>query len=196
MHFVPESIEVTTRGGLQVLLREVNRSDEKRALAAFDQLSVDTIYQRFWSNLVTLNRSMVERLVVADQVDHIAWCAMNPSDPDGIGYGAASLWRCGRGSSGAEISFTVLDASQGKGLGTVLMGLLWVLARRLDIEFLRANVLSSNRGAVRWFLDLGGRLTDRGEFCEIDFFLGEESSGAGAKREELEGWIQFFEKEF
>jgi len=129
MHFVPESITVELGSGFRMLLREVVAGDRERALEAFDRLSVSSVHHRFWRNLAGLDEKMVDRLVIADQINHVAWCALDPENLEDPGYGACSMWRFEDDPMGAEISFTVLDAYQGRGVGTVLMAVLRVLTK-------------------------------------------------------------------
>lgn len=196
MHIVPESIRVKLTSGFRMLLREVVPEDRARALEAFDRLSVGSVHHRFWTDLSILDEKMVDRLVIADQINHVAWCALDPDNLDDPGYGACSLWRYSDDPTSAEISFTILDAFQGRGIGTVLMAVLWVLAKRLGIDLLRANVLVGNRRAVAWFMELGGRVVESGEVAEIDFVLDEEGEFGGEKRVEMLKWVEFFEEEF
>lgn len=196
MHFIPESITVTLPDGQKVLLREVRTSDRERALAAFDKLSVESVYFRFWNDLLELSESMLDRLTKADQINHIVWCALNPDDIDEPGYGAASLWRFEDDPTMAEVSFTVLDEYQSRGIGTLLLAVMWLLAEKLDINMLRANVLAENKRAIDWLLDIGGRAVENRGVCEIDILLDESEDVQTERRAVLLRWLQLLRGEF
>jgi len=58
----------------------------------------------------------------------------------------------------AEVAVTVLDAYQGRGLGTLLLGLLSQSAAAEDIRTFRAYVLEDNEPMLRIFRDLGAHV--------------------------------------
>lgn len=196
MHFIPESITTRLSDGQKVLLREVTPGDRDRALAGFDKLSVESVYFRFWNDLLDLNESMLDRLTNADQINHIVWCALDPEDDENPGFGAASLWRCEDDPSMAEVSFTVLDEYQSRGIGTLLLALMWRLGEKLGINMLRANVLMDNKRAIHWLIQIGGRAVEQRGICEIDILLDENEDIQTPKRSELLFWLDVLRGEF
>lgn len=196
MHFVPASISSELKDGTQLLLREVSIADRERALDAFDRLSADDVAMRFWRDLINLDESLLDRLTRADQINHLAWCALNPDRMDEPGYGAGSVWRLKEDHQVGEVSLTVIPEYQGRGVGLVLFALLWVLARLLGMRTLRANVLVANHRAVSWFTNLGGELHSHGAFYEIDFNLLVRNQIECDHQKALYQWIELFDREF
>ncbi len=198
MHFVPAAIPAKLRDGSELLLREVTVADRERAMDAFDRLSAGDVAMRFWRDLIDLDDALLDRLTRADQIDHLAWCALNPDRLEDPGYGAGSVWRLKTDPSVGEISLTILPDYQGRGLGIVLFALLWVLSRMLGTKTLRANVLNSNVRALSWFESLGGEVHSQGAFYEIDFCLSNivQETPQIPSQVELARWIQFFQTEF
>ncbi|GAA5494328.1 hypothetical protein Rhal01_00488 [Rubritalea halochordaticola] len=196
MHFIPESITVRLEDGQKVLLREVRPSDRERALAGFEKLSVESVYFRFWNDLLELSDSMLDRLTRADQINHLVWCALDPDNDENPGFGAASIWRYEDDPQMAEISFTVLDEYQSRGIGTLLLAVLWILAEKLGINMLRANVLPENARAIKWLVHLGGRAVEQKGICEIDLLLDESEDIQTEKRQELLVWLDQLRGEF
>ncbi len=198
MHFIPASISTSLSDGSEFLLREVTPADRERAIDAFDRLSAGDVAMRFWRDLIDIDDALLDRLTSADQINHLAWCALNPDRLEDPGYGAGSVWRLKTNPSVAEISLTVLPDFQGRGIGIVLFALLWVLARLLGVQTLRANVLNANHRALSWFKRLGGEVHPHGAFYEIDFCLSDNAYAASevSSQVELARWIHFFQIEF
>lgn len=196
MHFVPASITVQLKDGTPVLLREVSEADRERALDAFDRMSVGDVYLRFWNHINELDENLLTRLTRTDQVNHLGWCALNPDDLDEPGYGAGSLWRSEHDSTVGELSLTVLPTYQGRGLGTVLLAMMWVLARYLGMQTLRNNVLSSNLRVVLWLKSLGGIAKDDRSHTVIDFDLTRPLDVVSPQQAKLARWIDFFDQQF
>lgn len=196
MQFIPDSTTVTLADGKKIRLKEVTPEDRDRAIEAFDQLSINSVYYRFWNDLIELDESTLSRLTNTDRINHIAWCAIDPDKPDHPGLGAASLWRSPEDPSIAEVSFTVLDAHQGRGLGTILLAVLWVIAENIGIDIFHANVLANNSRAIHWLVDLGGRIVREKGVCEIDLLLDLDENVGRERRNDLKHWILFFRKEF
>ena len=198
MHFVPASISVNLRDGSELLLREVTVADRERAMDAFDRLSAGDVAMRFWRDLIDIDDALLDRLTSADQINHLVWCALNPDRLEDPGYGAGSVWKLKADPSVGEISITILPDYQGRGLGIVLFALLWVLARLLGMQILRANVLNANLRALSWFRRLGGEVHSHGAFYEIDFCLMDNALAASEipSQVELARWIHFFKIEF
>jgi len=110
---------------------------------------------RFWSNNASLSEKMIDHLLNADQLNHVVWAALDPSDPELPGIGAASYWRDPNNPTTAEFSITVGARFQRHGIGTLLLALLWLIARRHGIQSFFGHVRFDNRPALRWFGKIG-----------------------------------------
>ena len=129
-------------GGLNVPFRLI-RSDDVPALQRFHtRLSEKTIYLRFFGSLKELPKKKAELFAYVDGVDHLAFVALDPDDPDEI----IALVRYDRqpGSEKAEYAALVEDLWQGHGVGVALTRLLVDEARDKEVRFLYAMVMGKN----------------------------------------------------
>jgi len=55
----------------------------------------------------------------------------------------------------AEIALTVIDAYQRRGLGTLLLALLYLLVKACEVQMLRAFVVLENATMLKWLTSLG-----------------------------------------
>lgn len=149
---------VSLADGQPVMLRPVVAADRDLVARAFDRLSPESRYFRFWTHYRRLGDSMLTRLVEADQWNHVVWAAMDPERPDEPGFGAASFWRSQQDPELAEMSFTVADEAQRRGVGTLLLAVLWLMAERRGIDRFIGYTLLENLGARRWFGRLGAQV--------------------------------------
>lgn len=143
------------RDGRRVFLTPVLPGDRHRLEAGFEQLSDQSRVFRFFRQRDRLSEAEIQRLIQVDQVDHVAWCALDLPDPPFDGLGSGRLIRDPGDPEKAEVAVTVIDAAQRHGLGTVLLAVLVLRARMLGISTLTAHVLPENRVVVRWLKDLG-----------------------------------------
>ncbi len=141
----------------QVVLRPLENSleDRHRVSTAYCALPESARMNRFWSNNASLSEKMIDRLLNADQHDHVVWAMLDPQDPAQPGIGAASYWRDPSDQTTAEFSITVGERFQRHGVGTLLLALLWLIARQHKIESFFGHVRTDNRPALRWFGKIG-----------------------------------------
>jgi GNAT superfamily N-acetyltransferase len=138
-----DEFHTTLRDGTPVLIRPV-RPDDKALLAdGFARLSDESRVRRFLAPVAQLSDAMLAYLTEVDGVDHFAWVAVHGDHPD-LGLGVARYVRLKDEPSVAEAAITVVDEYQGRGLGTVLLGLLAARARGNGITSFRAYVLKDN----------------------------------------------------
>ena len=138
------------------------------------RLSAESRYHRFFTPLNALDDALLDRLTSADGVNHVVWAALDAHDPDDPGLGAASFWRDPGSPSRAELSITVADEHQGQGVGTLLLALLWLLARSVGISEFFVVALSDNGQVIRWLRDLGAPSDCRGDLCYLTLELSGE----------------------
>src|SRR5207248_3667603 len=96
----------------------------------------------------------VRYLTEIDYRDHFAWAAVRGDRPE-EGIGVARFVRLVGEPSVAEAAVTVLDEYQGRGLGTLLLGLLAVAARAAGVKAFRAYVREENEPMRELLLSLG-----------------------------------------
>jgi GNAT superfamily N-acetyltransferase len=140
----PISIEFPLRDGTLVVIRPILPSDADRLRDGFERLSPESRYRRFMSAVDELSDEQVRFLTHVDYEDHMAWVALDPLDPGRRGLGVARYVRVAEEPSVAEAAVTVVDSHQGRGLGTVLLGVLALSAERNGIRTFRGFVLEAN----------------------------------------------------
>ena len=96
--------------------------------------------------MAELTGEQLRHLTEVDAWDHFAWVALlrDPLGRPGSGIGVGRYVRLDDEPTVAEAALTVVDEYQGKGLGTLLLGLLAVAARAAGVARFRAYVLEQN----------------------------------------------------
>jgi protein lysine acetyltransferase len=153
-------VPVTLRDGTVLRLRPVLPADQWRLLEADELVSTRTQYRRFFS-VSGITPATARYLTEVDYVDHFVWVATDAED-SGVGVGGATYIRSRSDPSVADISFSIMDDFQGRGLGGLLMGALAVAARCHGISRLSADVLAENAPMVA-ILDRAGMEWDLAE---------------------------------
>lgn len=147
--------EFRLRDGRRVLIRPLVPEDRERLQTGVHRLSAASRYQRFHAAVSELSSEQLRCLTEIDQVNHIAWVALDPALAGEPAVGVARCIRLPEDPAVAEVAVTVLDAYQGCGLGTWLLGLLGQSAAAQGILTFRAYVLEDNDAMLRIFRDLG-----------------------------------------
>jgi acetyl coenzyme A synthetase (ADP forming)-like protein len=143
-----ESDVVLTDGGT-VRVRPVRADDEPRVLALYERLSDESVYLRFFSPVPRPTAVQLERLTNVDFHDRMVLVAELGDEIVAI----ARYDRCGDGE--AEVAFTVDDNQQGRGLATLLLEHLAVVARGNGIHVFIADTLSDNQKMLSVFAAAG-----------------------------------------
>lgn len=134
-------IPIETRDGTELMLRPVLPGDTQRVAQAHIMFSPETLYRRFLS-VRTPTETVLTYLFEVDYVDHFVWVVTDGED--GPVVADARFVRDHDDPTLAEIAFTVADAYQGRGIGTVLFAALVVAARIDGVTKFQARVLSDN----------------------------------------------------
>jgi RimJ/RimL family protein N-acetyltransferase len=143
------------RDGSDVLLRPVRPTDGALVRSAFEALSERSRYLRFHAHLRHLDDEPVSMVTSADHRSHAVWVALDPEASEDTIIGLASYVRLDQPSDVAEAAIAVADAFQGRGLGTILLGILVAVARHEGITCFRNYVLDENTTMLRLFDELG-----------------------------------------
>lgn len=105
--------------GRVALLRPLDSSDRERIVAAFDRLSEESRYRRFFAPLHQLSDRSLEYLTDIDHSDHEAIIALDPATDELIGV--ARYVRGEPDSDRAEAAVVVADDWQHVGPGRALL---------------------------------------------------------------------------
>ncbi|MDJ0974703.1 MAG: GNAT family N-acetyltransferase [Planctomycetota bacterium] len=156
-------IEAALSDGTRVLVRAFRASDRSMLEEAWFDLSPQTIVQRFQRAVTHLTDAELAHLVDSvDQVNHLAWGAMDAEREPPRGLGIARCIRMADDPAQAELAIVVIDAVQGLGLGTLLTRSLARAAHAQGIERLVGYVQSDNTPAIRMIEACGGRVARKG----------------------------------
>ncbi|MFB9070735.1 GNAT family N-acetyltransferase [Citricoccus parietis] len=138
------------RDGTTAHLRPVRPEDASGLARMHEGQSQSSIYLRFFTFKSSLSRKELERFTHVDYRDRVAFVVLRGEEILGIG-------RYDRLDDPleAEVAFNISDASQGKGIGSILMEHLAVAARENGIRRFTAEVLPENRKMLSVFQDTG-----------------------------------------
>jgi RimJ/RimL family protein N-acetyltransferase len=151
-------LRLTLRSGLELELRPILPSDKEELRHGFDRLSAVSRYRRFLAPMTRLPDDMVARFTEIDYVDHFAWVALDPRRGPEHGVGVARYIRLDDDPRSADVAVTVVDAYQGRGVGTLLLRLLCLTAHAHGVDRLTSLVLAENVPMRRLLSRLRARL--------------------------------------
>lgn len=136
--------DVVLRDGSTVRVRPARPSDATRVEDYLIGLSPETRRLRFWTQAIDV-RELAAKVVDVDYEDHLTLLALTGGD-EGTVIGGAQYIRTD--GSRAEFGVSVADAYQGKGLGSILLGLTAQAAAEKGITTLVAEVLPENHRMI------------------------------------------------
>ncbi len=147
--------DAVLKDGTTVRIRPIVPGD-RDALGVFvDNMSTETSYFRFFRVKRALTDEELTEFTTIDYHTKMAFVAIADGELVGVGrYSAAD-----GGEVDAEVAFTVADAKQGKGIGTLLVFRIASYAREHGITEFKAYVLSDNHAMMRVFRNAGFVLT-------------------------------------
>lgn len=171
----PEPIVLPLRDGSRALLRPIRPEDAPRLQAGLALLSPRSRYLRFHAHVDRLSDAQLTAATEVDHVDRVGWVALDADHPDVPGMALAQYARLRGQPEVAEASITVLDHYQGRGLGTIMLGVLVEAALANSIRTFRNYVLADNSTMLELFDQLGAeRSLITREVYEVDLALPEE----------------------
>ena len=168
---------VTLRSGDVVGIRPVRPDDAQALVRAYANLSQQSRYRRFFTNMPELPEATLETAVEVDHVNHEALVAVPLLSAEIVGE--CRFIRLPDQPGTAEAGVTVVDAWQGRGLGPALLACLSERAVEAGIEYFTAEVLAENRTMLALLPHLGQVQTEsRGPVVTARVELGEPSRPA------------------
>jgi len=132
--------------GTRVRLRLLTPVDRDALAAGFQKLSPESRYRRFFSAMPRLPESLLAYLTTTDNVDHLAVVAelVDADGRAGDGVGVARFVRLKGTPDTAEAAVAVVDHVQGRGVGSLLLGVLARAARERGITKFTGVVQADN----------------------------------------------------
>jgi len=116
-------------------------------------MSPESRHSRFFVTQSELSTSMLAYLTEVDYVDHFAWVAL--AGDDRTGAGVARYIRLRDRPAAAEAAVTVVDDFQHRGIGSLLLEALTVVALEQSVTVFVGHVLVENL-AMRAILEHAG----------------------------------------
>jgi len=145
--------------GSQIDIRALRREDEADLLAAIEKTSAQSLQRRFF--VMKRHFSDKERafFMDIDFKNHVALVALAEEAGRRVigGGGRYIVFEPGR----AEMAFVVVDAWQGRGVGSILMRHLIKIAGDAGLQELTAEVLPENAAMLRVFGKFGFKPVSR-----------------------------------
>jgi RimJ/RimL family protein N-acetyltransferase len=147
------AVRENLRDGSIIDIRALKPQDEAGMLAAVERTSAQSLQRRFF----VMKRSFSEKertyFMKVDFSNHVALVAIAQEDgqPVIIGGGRYIVFEPGR----AEMAFIVVDAWQGRGIGSILMRHLVDIARDSALKELTAEILPENTAMLKVFGKFG-----------------------------------------
>lgn len=137
------------------LVRSIAPEDREILDAAFNELSPQSKYLRFFQSAARLSEYQLDYLTHPDGVNHVAWAILDTSFIPHRGVCAMRFIRLKDDPKVAEVAITIIDSYQGQGLSKVAFSVVNLLASELGIERFRHHVLHQNSVANKSLEKLG-----------------------------------------
>src|SRR5712691_5128096 len=142
------------RDGGSIHIRALRPDDKQRLLELFERLSSRSVYFRFFQTKQRLTDEELRYFTELDFTRDVALVATLQEGQEEHIIGVGRSFRIneeGKPTTHAEVAFTVADAHQGRGVGTLLLEHLATLARRQGIDTFEAYVLGENNRMLEVF---------------------------------------------
>lgn len=146
------------RDGSRVLIRPLLYRDRDELARHYEALSAESRRLRFFSAPAHLSEADLDYLTNLDYDDRFAFGAWAIDELGAPGVGVARYIRDRRDPTLAEAAVTVVDDHQGRGIATLLLGVLAAEAAEHGIRAFTAEVLWENRAVLDAIGALGARI--------------------------------------
>src|ERR1043165_2275183 len=141
------------RDGSRVEIRALRPEDEAGMLAAIERTSAQSLQRRFFVMKRHFSEKELAFFMDVDFKNHVAVVAIAEEGGREViaGGGRYIVFEPGR----AEMAFVVVDAWQGRGVGSILMRHLVKIASDSGLKELTAEVLPENAAMIKVFGKFG-----------------------------------------
>jgi RimJ/RimL family protein N-acetyltransferase len=144
---------VTLRSGDVVRVRPVRPGDAPGLARAYANLSDQSRYRRFFTAMPELPEATLKAAAEVNHDSHEALVALPLGSPEIVGE--CRFVRRADQPGTADLGVTVVDAWQGRGLGSALLARLSERAQEAGIEYFAAEVLAENQSMLALLPSLG-----------------------------------------
>lgn len=147
----PDGVIFELEDGSRFRVRPVRATDRTALQEAYEQLSPESRYRRFFTLMPHLPEEWATRLTDIDHTTHRAWVVFDPDAPSGHGDDGVAVARLINDADEpavAEAAFAVADDYQGRGIGRLLFELIVSTAVLADLNVIRADTLRENRPMI------------------------------------------------
>ena len=165
--FAGNSFFYPIRDNTYLCFKTLEKRDREKIIEGFKKLSKSSVYHRFFGFMKELSDKQLEDLLNVDKKNHVAWTAFDIKDEDMIGVGVGRFKRLTTNSNEAELALTVIDEYQNKGVGSILLAIMYYLAGKLKIDIFTGFILSDNSRLIQRFRELGAIMKRTGNEFEM-----------------------------
>ena len=144
---------VKLRSGDVVRVRQVQPGDASALARAYANLGEQSRYRRFFTVMPELPEATLTAAVEVDHTDHEALVALPLLSAEIVGE--CRFIRRADQPDTADAGVTVIDAWQGRGLGSALLTRLSERALEVGIDYFAAEILAENRTMLGLLPSLG-----------------------------------------
>ena len=152
--------------GAQIVIRPIEPEDMHELAAGFEHLGALSRFRRFRERIDHLTRQQLIELTHVDHESHEALVALDALTGEGVGL--ARYVRASDDPMRAEVTCTVIDPWQGRGVGTALVERLAARARAMGIERCTATILVGDQPARRLLAHVANEIDEHREAGAID----------------------------
>jgi GNAT superfamily N-acetyltransferase len=148
------SVDTTMRSGAPIRIRAIRPDDQERLHDHFKGLSQQSIYFRFMGLKRDLSPNDLGHLTDLDFQNHVGLAATVTENGRERFLGVGRYIR-DAAQNRAEVAFAVLDEFQGRGIATLLLEHLALIADANGVTEFEADVLGDNRQMLEVFSHSG-----------------------------------------
>jgi GNAT superfamily N-acetyltransferase len=147
-------VEAAMLDGGAIRIRAILPDDQERLHEHFKGLSEKSVYFRFMGIRRDLSAQDLKRLTELDFKNHVGLAATMTED-DRERFIGVGRYICGSDPTRAEVAFAILDEFQGRGIGTLLLEHLRLIADANGVGEFEADVMGENRQMLEVFAHSG-----------------------------------------
>jgi GNAT superfamily N-acetyltransferase len=155
---IPDPEPVVLADGGSLIVRAIRPDDKARLADHFAHLGFESVRHRFFGAKRELTPKDLAYYTELDLATHVGLVATLVERGEERIVGVGRYFVDGRR---AEVAFAVVDAHQGRGIGTVLLDRLARIARAHGVEELYAEVLADNAAMLDVFRHSGFEVRER-----------------------------------